>query len=302
MRKRGKIQSRLSLAALLIALLLPGCGKSQVDITESVGETLESSLTADRGIIMYHVEGNTITAETEKLQPKQPDSVNATLEEVMSNIRLSEGITYSGYTVGGNNAVTLSFQEDERVTSELSLLEKAAVVSTLGQIKDIGDITLAVTHSDGKTEEETLQSGSFYYYDDVIPTGQNNGRITLYLPNESGDGFEETTLAVTLGLDTSVEEEVLNQLISRGIFAAGTRLLSVSVIQKVAYVDMSPEFENGATAWQLAAMTNSVVKLPHISSVQLLIDGEKRETIAGVDTHVPLKFFIPETGEENTEE
>ena len=282
--------------ALAFMLCMTGCGETPQGLTETVIESVESSLSDERGITLYYVDGNSVVAMADKLQPKQPDSVAGCLEEVMNAITLKEGFEFTGYTVGSENAVTLSFSVADSVTGETELLEKAAVVSTVSQIRNLGAITISTSSESGVTKDEELQSSSFYYYDKVIPTGQNNGRITLYIPEKTG--LEEITLAVTLQLDVSVEEEVVRQLIQRNIFPEGTKLLSVSVTQKVAYVDLSPEFENDCDAVKIAALVDSVSKLPHISGVQILIDGEKRDEIGGVDTHVPLKFYYPEEGED----
>ncbi len=286
---------RITYCFLLAGLmLLPGCGEKQAVLTETVIESVESSLSDERGITLYYVNGSTIEAEKEKLQPKQPDSVTGCLEEVMNAMTLTAGVSFDGYDMGVDNAVTLYFTIGDNVNRETTLLEKASVVSTVSQIRNIGSITISSTLPDGVTEEEELKSGSFYYYDAVVPTGQNNGRITLYLPKEGSGELEPVTLAVQLQLDVSVEEEVVRQLIQRNVFAEGTKLLSVSVAQKVAYVDLSPEFEKGCTRQQVAILVDSVAELPHISSVQLLIDGEKRDTIGDMDTHVPLRSFDPE--------
>lgn len=291
----GRIRKRILLAFVVLPVLsalLSGCESTEPKIAETVMEGVESSVSGDRGITLYRVTGNTIEAEAERLQPKQPDSVTACLEEVMGSISLMDGMHFLGYTMGSENAVTLSFQTDQGLTKENVLLGKAAVVSTISQIRNIGEITLSMAVGDGEPKEEKLQSSSFYYYDNVIPTGQNNGRITLYMPE--GEGLSTTTLAVTLQLDVSVEEEVVRQLIERNAFMTGTRLHSVSVIQRVAYVDVSEEFLVGANQWTIASLVDSVSTLPHIGSVQILINGEKRDEIGGVDTHVPLKFFIPQ--------
>ena len=294
----GKLH-KLIPAVLIISLCASGCGEEPAGLTETVIESVESSITDERGITLYYVDGSTVVAMEEKLQPKQPDSVSGCLEEVMNALRLTDGMEFTGYTVGSENAVTLSFSVNESVSREMELLEKAAIVSTESQKKNLGTITIATVNSEGESKEEELQSGSFYYYDKVIPTGQNNGRITLYIPGEDGKSLEEMTLAITLQLDVSVEEEVVRQLIQRNVFPEGTKLLSVSVTQNVAYVDLSPEFETGCNEWQVASLVDSVSRLPHIKSIQILIDGGKRDEIGGIDTHVPLKYFYPE---EDTEE
>ena len=192
--------------------------------------------------------------------------------------------------------MTLSLQVEDAVSRETLLLEKAALVNTLEQIRNIGRMTLSVKNTEGETvDEHTYTNGSFYYYDDVIPTGQNNGQICLYLPDPRNGDLTENTLNVTLQLDVSAEEEVVSQLIQRDIFPEGTKLISVSVTQRVAYVDLSTEMLSTEDPKTVYSLVDSVCSLPHISSVQILVDGEKQEAIAGVDTHVPLTFMLVST-------
>ena len=216
-KQLGKLHKVMTGAALL--LLLSACGEKEQLITETVIESVDSSLSENRGITIYYVEGNKVVTRADKLQPKQPDSITACIEEVMNSLPLTEGITFQAYTMGSENAVTLNFLVDEGISLEQALLTKAAVVSTVSQIRNIGAITLSTVTGNGEPEEETLLSSSFYYYDDVVPTGQNNGRITLYLPGDEEKKLEPSNLAVTLTLDVSVEEEVIRQLLERNVFA-----------------------------------------------------------------------------------
>ncbi|MCR4837367.1 MAG: GerMN domain-containing protein [Eubacterium sp.] len=286
----------LGMSLFLLSASFTACGKSDIQITESLIDSVDSNLAEDKGITVYHVEGRSVVAAEERFRPKQPDSVASSLEETMAVIPLVEGVRFTGYTMAEENAVTLSLQVEDAVSRETLLLEKAALVNTLEQIRNIGRMTLSVKNTEGETvDEHTYTNGSFYYYDDVIPTGQNNGQICLYLPDPRNGDLTENTLNVTLQLDVSAEEEVVSQLIQRDIFPEGTKLISVSVTQRVAYVDLSTEMLSTEDPKTVYSLVDSVCSLPHISSVQILVDGEKQEAIAGVDTHVPLTFTLVST-------
>ncbi|MBQ9872493.1 MAG: GerMN domain-containing protein [Eubacterium sp.] len=272
-------------------LLIPGCGDKDAGLTETVIDTVDSNLSEDHGITIYRVEGRSVVAEEEKVQLKQPDSVANSLEETMDMLPLVDGVKFLGYTMGENNSVTLSFQISDDISKEILLLEKAAVVTTIEQIRKIGAISLSIRNSkDEVVEEGNYTSKSFYYYDSVIPTGQNNGQVTLYLPEAGGTGLVEQTLVVTLQLDASVEEEVVKQLISRQVFPSGTELISISVTQKVAYVDFNEAFLQIKDPRAVYSLVDSICKLPHINSIQILVNGEKQEKLAKVDTHMPLQY------------
>jgi len=290
--KRLHLKKAYMGVCLTVAMLLSlsACGKETI-ITETVIDSVDSNLSEERGITIYCVQDRSVVAEEERFQPKQPDSVASSLEETMAVIPLTDGVKFVSYTMAEDNAVTLSFQVEDSVSRETLLLEKAAIVSTLEQIRNIGTMTLSIKKEDGSAvEEKTYSGGSFYYYDRVIPTGQNNGQIRLFLPDEKRSSLTDITLNVTLQLDVSVEEEVVRQLIQRDIFPKGTELISVSVTQKVAYVDLTEAFATGADSLAVYSLVDSVAALPHISSVQILVEGEKKDEIGTVDTHVPLPF------------
>ena len=293
-KERGKLHRRTEMVFLGLALmLLGGCGTNEQRITETVIDTVDSRLSSDRGITIYTVKDRSVVAEKELFQPKQPDSVANALEETMGILPLTDGVSFQGYTMGNGNAVSLAILVTDSVSREALLLEKAAIVSTIEQIRNIGPITLSIRNEAGEvTDEAVYSSKSFYYYDDVIPTGQNTGQIELYLPDDKRETLNPVSLMVTLQLDSSVEEEVVKQLIERGALPEKTQLISLSVTQRVAYVDLSPEFLNGADEISVYALVNSICNLPHVSSVQILIDGEKKDTIGSVDTHVPLSYTV----------
>ena len=294
--RKVRLGLALGMSLFLLSASFTACGKSDIQITESLIDSVDSNLAEDKGITVYHVEGRSVVAAEERFRPKQPDSVASSLEETMAVIPLVEGVRFTGYTMAEENAVTLSLQVEDAVSRETLLLEKAALVNTLEQIRNIGRMTLSVKNTEGETvDEHTYTNGSFYYYDNVIPTGQNNGQICLYLPDPRTGDLTENTLNVTLQLDVSAEEEVVSQLIQRDIFPEGTKLISVSVTQRVAYVDLSTEMLSTEDPKTVYSLVDSVCSLPHISSVQILVDGEKQEAIAGVDTHVPLTFMLVST-------
>ena len=271
-----------------------GCGSKEPTITETVIDTVDSNLSNDKGITIYRVKDRAVVAEGDPFQPKQPDSVANALEETMGILPLTGGVHFQAYTMGSGNSVSLIFNVDDSVSKESLLLEKAAVVSTVEQIRNIGVITLSIRDKDGETIEEGVYSSkSFYYYDDVVPTGQNTGQIDIFVPDENRKGLTPVSLMVTLQLDSSVEEEVVRQLIDRGALPGKTQLISLSVTQKVAYVDLSREFLEEADAMAVYSLVDSICNLPHVSAVQILIDGEKQDKIGTLDTHVPMTFTRP---------
>lgn len=99
-----------------------------------------------------------------------------------------------------------------------------------------------------------------------------------------------------------LEEVVLNELIKGPrnpelvrTIPAGTRLLSVQVVDGIAYVNFSKEFQTrhwGGSAGEtftLYSVINSLAKLEGIQKVQFLLEGKKMATLAGhIETTEPM--------------
>ncbi len=122
-------------------------------------------------------------------------------------------------------------------------------------------------------------------------------KVTLYFSKHFPDKNDEFLVPeereVTKG-DEPLEAVIVRELIKgRGkeglsrTVPEGTRLLSVSVVDGVAYVNFSREFQNkhwGGTAGErmtIYSVVNSLCELPGIDKVQFLLEGEKQESILG---------------------
>jgi len=77
---------------------------------------------------------------------------------------------------------------------------------------------------------------------------------------------------------------------------ANTRLQSVAVVDRVAYVDLSEEmieFHPGGTTGELLtvyAVVNTLAQLPEVELVQIFVGGRELETLMGhLDLRTPLE-------------
>lgn len=123
--------------------------------------------------------------------------------------------------------------------------------------------------------------------------------VTLYFPTSDATGLVavERSVNVTNGeIIKAMFTELKNA--PAGLepsLPKGTELLSASVKDGVATLDLSKEFksnfEGGGTGEQmiLYSIVNTLTTLPNVQSVQLLLNGEKKVAILGeMDTSVPL--------------
>lgn len=126
-------------------------------------------------------------------------------------------------------------------------------------------------------------------------------KVTLYFGDRQAMYLlpEEREVAKT---DEPLEAVIINELIKGPqqsdlvrTIPEGTRLLSVSVEEGIAYVNFSKEFKSkhwGGSAGEsmtIYSVVNSLAKLPGIEKVQFLLEGKKEESILGhADTSRPI--------------
>ncbi|AGL00684.1 GerMN domain-containing protein [Desulfoscipio gibsoniae] len=131
---------------------------------------------------------------------------------------------------------------------------------------------------------------------------QTEQKVTLYFSDDQAMRLVPEKRTVTKG-DETLEEVILRELINGPkkdnlvqTIPEGTKLLSVSVVNGVAYVNFSKEFQtkhwggSSGETMTLYSVVNSLAKLPGIEKVQFLLEGDKKESIlnGNMDTTVPL--------------
>lgn len=167
-KKKKTNASTVVLTSLLMAFCmgLTGCGNSS-KIKNTISEGLEEDIRSSDGnqIKIYYTDGESLLSNEEKYALKQPDNVAGSVEEVIAQTPIPDCLSYSGYTMTENNTVVLQLEAKDNISTEELLLNKAALVSSLSQIKNIGDIVITVTYTDGgQVEKNTYTDASFYYY------------------------------------------------------------------------------------------------------------------------------------------
>ncbi len=127
-------------------------------------------------------------------------------------------------------------------------------------------------------------------------------RVTLYLPDQGGTALVGRKAEIRKGgLEESIRQ-VLTDLIHGpggrvGAIPEGTEIMDVKVEEGIAYVDFSKELVEGhpggssAEIQTVYSIVNSIVfNFPEVKKVQILIEGRRRETLAGhIDISLPLK-------------
>ena len=130
---------------------------------------------------------------------------------------------------------------------------------------------------------------------------ETSTKVTLYFGDKEGMYLLPVEREITKGNET-LESAIIAELI-KGLQDAnlsrtipeGTKLLSVSVVDGVAYVNFSKEFQTkhwgGSTGETMTiySVVNSLGSLAGIQKVQFLLEGDKKDSIFGHnDTSTPF--------------
>ena len=156
-----KKKIRLSVI-LILAFLLVGCENNDKEAELTVIENSDANT-----ISIYYPDGSEIKEAKEKYQLKQPDSVSASVEEVMAVMagNFGETVQYHTYMLDVDNNVSLDFFVTDELSKEYKLLTKASIAETLFQINGINSIKIKFMDQDGNTIEDGLYlPESFYFY------------------------------------------------------------------------------------------------------------------------------------------
>lgn len=131
--------------------------------------------------------------------------------------------------------------------------------------------------------------------------GESKEKITLYFSDHQAMYLVPEEREVVKGRKP-IESVIIEELIKgpekqdlRKTIPHEAKLISVKVVNGVAYVNFSREFQSkhwgGSTGelMTLFSVTNSLCKLPGIEKVQFLLEGQTQESILGhADTTGPM--------------
>ncbi len=142
--------------------------------------------------------------------------------------------------------------------------------------------------------------GPYFVTDKKAPRPKDFIELDVYFTNSRGDSLEPERKRVRRGTIESEARQALEILVNEGgkrsTLPPGTRLLSVKLKGDILYADFSRELierHGGGSSGELItvySIVNTVtLNFPQIKKVQILVEGQKKDTIAGhIDISEPL--------------
>ncbi|HBT19974.1 MAG TPA: hypothetical protein DEA47_01180 [Peptococcaceae bacterium] len=125
---------------------------------------------------------------------------------------------------------------------------------------------------------------------------ESKEKITIYYIKSTQNDFVLIPEVITIEPEPNMLKAALEKLIQdkRNPFPKDTRVIDVTVKDFIAYPNFSREITKlsvGSRGEELAvaSIANTLIKFPGVEKVQILVEGQTVETLAGhVDTSKPL--------------
>lgn len=275
-----------ALLAVMMVALTGGCFGSNetnsinvyfknTDSTALVSEEVKYS-GSQNTVDMAHFAVNKLIEGPEKsnMLKTLPDGVelrSLTVKDSIANIDLSSAFTsYTGIN---------------------ELLARFSVVRTLCDIPGITKVAITIEGSPLVSNATGNEVGVLGKKDvvsdsDVLGGGRETTTITLYFSTGDASALKAETRKVETQDTISIERTIVSELIKGpaspeldALMPNDTKILNIETKDGVCYVNLSQDFiskfSGGTGMLEVYSIVNSLCSLESVTSVQILIDGEK---------------------------
>lgn len=268
---------------VVFTLLFTGCGKQQ-ELSKYHIEYLNKQ--KNEIVKVSYEPQNTETSDLMKefLIVLCSDSDNVDYRKPIPN-----DVEIINYSLDGA-MLTIWFDEDyNKMNAVEEVLCRAAVVRTMTQIEGIDCVTFYVGDKQLQDSQGNL-IGTMYAESFVENPGEQINAIQyaslkLYFSNKAGDGLVVETRDIHYSSNISIEKLIIEQLLAgpetsglKSAIPSGTKLVSVSVVDGVCYVNLDANFKNQEYSVKepivIYSIVNSLSEVSSISKVQISVNGD----------------------------
>lgn len=268
---------------LLSAFLLGSCGKEQTGSGYHI-EYLNKDKTS-----IEQLAYEPSATDTDGLIREFLAALSSDPDEVDCRKPIPNDVEITKYSLDGA-LLSIYFDADYLKMNEVDeVLCRAAIVRTMTQISGVDCVNFYVdekslTDANGKIVG-TMYADSFVENPGEQINSIQNTNLTLYFSNETGDGLVKETRKVHYSSNISLEKLIMEQLLegpqitgAKSALPAGTKLVSVSLVEGVCYVSLDDTFKNQDYSVNEAIVIYSIVdslsELSTISKVQISVNGD----------------------------
>lgn len=178
-----------------------------------------------------------------------------------------------------------------RMDAMTEVLCRAAVVRTMTQLKDVSCVSFYIdgaplTDKNGNVVG-VMTNDSFVENPGEQINSFQEATVTLYFANKAGDGLVRETQKVHYSSNISMEKLVVERLLEgpleegkQSAIPQGTKLVSVSTVDGVCYVNFDESFLNQNYEIKeevvIYSIVDSLSELSSVSKVQIAVNGDTR--------------------------
>lgn len=271
------------LLSLTMLLSLSGCGQNE----KKKGEYQVYYLNMDMSKIVAE-EYDSSGAEAEELIEELLTKLKSAPDSSKLRQTIPSNVTVNSFKINGAYLYIDFSEEYKALTATEEVLIRAAIVKTLLQTGVCSLITFTINSEPLLTQDGTLV-GSMSADSFVENPGEQintsvETTLTLYFSNKEGTGLVKETRTVHYSTNISMEKLIMEQLIegpkkssSMATVPSGTKLITVSMVDGVCYVNLSDSFKSQNAEVNeeivLYSIVNSLTELQGVQKVQISING-----------------------------
>lgn len=228
--------------------------------------------------------------DTEKLVAEFLGALAKNPEDVDYRKPIPNDVEHLKTKIEGNQLSVWFDKDYYNMDTVTEVLCRAAIVKTVTQIPGINCVSIYVGDSplvDAKGNLVGLMTEESFVEN---PKEQINSlqeaTVTLYFSNKDGDGLVTEKRDVHYSSNMSAEKMVVEQLLKgpkkggKAAIPSGTKLVSVSAVDGVCYVNFDEGFQNQDYEVQepivIYSIVNSLSELSTVSKVQISINGSTK--------------------------
>ena len=235
---------------------------------------------------MESQEGDTQGMIDELIGKMQEDSGDVEFKKV-----IPEDVRVDSYILEGT-LLTLYFNETYRTMNRVQeTLSRAAIVRTLTQVEGVECLSFYVGEApltDGSGNlVGVMTNESFIENPGEQINSIQTSTIVLYFANEKGNGLVQETQEVHHSSNISLEKLVIEHLLegpksknAQSAIPEGTKLVGVSVLDGVCYVNLDDAFRNQNYSIEepvvIYSIVDSLSEISTINKVQISVNGNTK--------------------------
>ena len=266
---------------------------------------------SDVDAYVYYIEENGITLK--KMNVSLPDGTKEEKAEYLLNQLINPPAGKASPVCDGTKINYIKI-EDEIATVDFSkeftdtknpkyTLSPAAVAKTLCSLDFISGVNILVDGMPALGVDGT-PIGLIMKSDIMDDDGNSvalKTTVSLYFGDAMGEGLVIERRNVEIPSSSTVERVIVDEIIKGpsvanniSVIPQGVKVLSVETKNRVCFVNLSKEFidkfSGGSSGEVLTvySIVNSLTELDTVGSVQLLIEGEKKDTLSHMAINEPI--------------